>query len=84
MFYFRSDVLGQFMPLVGKDWSQSGVARLFSAIKVIFFALVKCYTRCNDVLRWLSLTHHNPPFLGHGTRTECTSIIVVGKAFAFL
>ncbi|KAF8402814.1 hypothetical protein HHK36_010905 [Tetracentron sinense] len=29
----RSDVLGQFMPLVGKDWTQSGVARLFSAIK---------------------------------------------------
>ena len=31
----RSDVLGQFMPLVGKDWTQSGVAKLFSAIKVI-------------------------------------------------
>lgn len=31
---FRSDVLGQFMPLVGKDWTQSGVAKLFSAIKV--------------------------------------------------
>nr|XP_015639726.1 phosphatidate phosphatase PAH1 isoform X2 [Oryza sativa Japonica Group] len=29
----RSDVLGQVMPLVGRDWSQSGVARLFSAIK---------------------------------------------------
>ncbi|XXG61007.1 hypothetical protein AAC387_Pa04g2769 [Persea americana] len=29
----KSDVLGQFMPLVGKDWSQTGVARLFSAIK---------------------------------------------------
>ncbi|KAF9622514.1 hypothetical protein IFM89_031918 [Coptis chinensis] len=29
----RSDVLGQFMPLVGKDWSQTGVAHLFSAIK---------------------------------------------------
>lgn len=29
----KSDVLGQFMPLVGKDWSQSGVAHLFSAIK---------------------------------------------------
>ncbi|MQM08984.1 hypothetical protein Taro_041842 [Colocasia esculenta] len=28
-----SDVLGQFMPLVGKDWSQTGVAHLFSAIK---------------------------------------------------
>lgn len=32
----RSDVLGQFMPLVGKDWTQSGVARLFSAIEVCF------------------------------------------------
>nr|VDC96925.1 unnamed protein product [Brassica rapa] len=29
----RSDVLGQFMPLVGRDWTQSGVAKIFSAIK---------------------------------------------------
>ncbi|TYJ39944.1 hypothetical protein E1A91_A04G104500v1 [Gossypium mustelinum] len=29
----KSDVLGQFMPLVGRDWTQSGVANLFSAIK---------------------------------------------------
>ncbi|CAM6013650.1 unnamed protein product [Sphagnum balticum] len=29
----KSDVLGQVMPLVGKDWTQSGVARLFSSIK---------------------------------------------------
>ncbi|KAJ7523931.1 hypothetical protein O6H91_18G068900 [Diphasiastrum complanatum] len=29
----RSDVLGQVMPLVGKDWTQTGVTRLFSAIK---------------------------------------------------
>lgn len=29
----RSDVLGQFMPLVGKDWSHIGVTHLFSAIK---------------------------------------------------
>ncbi|KAF2324399.1 hypothetical protein GH714_013620 [Hevea brasiliensis] len=29
----KSDVLGQFMPLVGIDWSQTGVAYLFSAIK---------------------------------------------------
>ncbi|KAE8100655.1 hypothetical protein FH972_018532 [Carpinus fangiana] len=29
----KSDVLGQFMPLVGIDWSQTGVAHLFSAIK---------------------------------------------------
>ncbi|KAF6139079.1 hypothetical protein GIB67_010805 [Kingdonia uniflora] len=30
----KSDVLGQFMPLVGKDWSHTGVAHLFSAIKL--------------------------------------------------
>lgn len=29
----RSDLLGQVMPLVGMDWSQTGVAHLFSAIK---------------------------------------------------
>ncbi|CAK9872843.1 unnamed protein product [Sphagnum jensenii] len=29
----KSDVLGQMMPLVGKDWTQLGVTRLFSAIK---------------------------------------------------
>ncbi|XP_047334281.1 phosphatidate phosphatase PAH2-like [Impatiens glandulifera] len=29
----KSDVLGQFMPMVGIDWSQTGVAHLFSAIK---------------------------------------------------
>ncbi|KAJ4837910.1 hypothetical protein Tsubulata_006571 [Turnera subulata] len=29
----KSDVLGQFMPLVGYDWSQTGVTHLFSAIK---------------------------------------------------
>ncbi|CAN4122702.1 unnamed protein product [Withania somnifera] len=29
----RSDVLGQFMSLVGRDWSQTGVAHLLSAIK---------------------------------------------------
>uniref|UniRef100_A0A1D1XDE8 phosphatidate phosphatase n=1 Tax=Anthurium amnicola TaxID=1678845 RepID=A0A1D1XDE8_9ARAE len=29
----KSDVLGQLMPYFGRDWTQSGVARLFSAIK---------------------------------------------------
>uniref|UniRef100_A0A452ZA31 LNS2/PITP domain-containing protein n=1 Tax=Aegilops tauschii subsp. strangulata TaxID=200361 RepID=A0A452ZA31_AEGTS len=36
----RSDVLGQVMPLVGRDWSQSGVARLFSAIKENGYQLI--------------------------------------------
>lgn len=36
---FRSDVLGQFMPLVGKDWTHFGTARLFSAIKVLLLHL---------------------------------------------
>ncbi|CAL5333899.1 unnamed protein product [Camellia sinensis] len=31
----KSDVLGQFMPLVGMDWSQTGVVHLYSAIKTI-------------------------------------------------
>nr|GEW32698.1 hypothetical protein [Tanacetum cinerariifolium] len=29
----KSDVLGQFMPMVGKDWTHIGVTHLFSAIK---------------------------------------------------
>lgn len=29
----KSDVLGQVMPLMGRDWTQLGVARLFSAIR---------------------------------------------------
>ncbi|KAK9054339.1 hypothetical protein SSX86_025417 [Deinandra increscens subsp. villosa] len=30
----KSDVLGQFMPLVGRDWSHIGVTHLFAAIKI--------------------------------------------------
>lgn len=30
---FRSDVLGQLMPIVGRDWSHTGVAELFTKIK---------------------------------------------------
>ena len=29
----KSDVLGQFLPMVGRDWAQSGVAELFSKIR---------------------------------------------------
>lgn len=29
----RSDVLGHVLPIVGKDWAQSGVAQLFTKIK---------------------------------------------------
>ncbi|KAH1046297.1 hypothetical protein J1N35_037081 [Gossypium stocksii] len=55
-----SDVLGQFIPLVGRDWTQSGVANLFSAIKEErsdawargrFAKLVKS---CGTALRFLS------------------------------
>ncbi|KAI8549896.1 hypothetical protein RHMOL_Rhmol06G0060800 [Rhododendron molle] len=37
----KSDVLGQFMPMVGMDWSQTGVAHLFSAIKVSCISSIK-------------------------------------------
>ncbi|KAJ4795915.1 Phosphatidate phosphatase [Rhynchospora pubera] len=54
----KSDVLGQFMPLVGKDWTQSGVARLFCAIKengyqLLFLsarAIVQAYLTRNFLL----------------------------------
>ncbi|KAL2344999.1 hypothetical protein Fmac_006284 [Flemingia macrophylla] len=54
----KSDVLGQFMPLVGKDWTQSGVARLFSAIEengyqLLFLsarAIVQAYLTRNFLL----------------------------------
>ncbi|XP_068667891.1 phosphatidate phosphatase PAH1-like isoform X2 [Aristolochia californica] len=54
----KSDVLGQFMPLLGKDWTQSGVARLFSAIKengyqLLFLsarAIVQAYLTRNFLL----------------------------------
>ena len=29
----KSDVFGHLLPLIGKDWAQSGVAQLFSKIK---------------------------------------------------
>lgn len=32
-YFFRSDVLGHILPIVGKDWAQSGVAQLFTKIK---------------------------------------------------
>ncbi|KAK7266682.1 hypothetical protein RIF29_19332 [Crotalaria pallida] len=43
--HHRSDVLGQFMPLVGVDWSQTGVTHLFTAIKVRF----SC--QCDNVVK---------------------------------
>ncbi|XP_022745799.1 phosphatidate phosphatase PAH1 isoform X2 [Durio zibethinus] len=54
----KSDVLGQFMPLVGRDWTQSGVAKLFSAIKengyqLLFLsarAIVQAYLTRNFLL----------------------------------
>ncbi|KAE8717292.1 Phosphatidate phosphatase PAH1 [Hibiscus syriacus] len=54
----KSDVLGQFMPLVGRDWTQSGVAKLFSAIKengyqLLFLsarAIVQAYITRNFLL----------------------------------
>ena len=48
----RSDVLGQVMPLVGKDWTQLGVTRLFSAIKVLAVC-GKCMT-CSIIWDGLS------------------------------
>ena len=48
----RSDVLGQFMPLVGIDWSQTGVTHLFSAVKVCSMCFSGSY--CN---KWKQKIH---------------------------
>ncbi|KAF8030526.1 hypothetical protein BT93_E2841 [Corymbia citriodora subsp. variegata] len=53
----RSDVLGQFMPFIGVDWSQSGVAHLFSAIKENGYQLLFLSARA------ISQAYHTRRFL---------------------
>ncbi|KAL5185605.1 Phosphatidate phosphatase PAH2 [Glycine soja] len=53
----RSDVLGQFMPLVGIDWSQTGVAHLFSDIKGNGYQLLFLSARA------ISQAYHTRQFL---------------------
>ncbi|KAL6995518.1 phosphatidate phosphatase [Sarracenia purpurea var. burkii] len=53
----KSDVLGQFMPLVGRDWSQTGVAHLFSAIKENGYQLLFLSSRA------ISQAYHTRQFL---------------------
>ncbi|XP_057469806.1 uncharacterized protein LOC130758853 isoform X1 [Actinidia eriantha] len=53
----RSDILGQFMPLVGRDWSQTGVAHLFSAIKENGYQLLFLSARA------ISQAYHTRQFL---------------------
>ncbi|KAB1220361.1 Phosphatidate phosphatase PAH2 [Morella rubra] len=53
----KSDVLGQFMPLVGIDWSQTGVAHLFTAIKENGYQLLFLSARA------ISQAYHTRQFL---------------------
>ncbi|GLT92254.1 hypothetical protein SLE2022_101010 [Rubroshorea leprosula] len=53
----KSDVLGQFMPLVGMDWSQTGVVHLFSAIKENGYELLFLSARS------ISQAYHTRQFL---------------------
>lgn len=53
----RSDVLGQFMPMVGVDWSQIGVAHLFGAIKENGYQLLFLSARA------ISQAYHTRQFL---------------------
>ncbi|GFY86870.1 phosphatidic acid phosphohydrolase 2 [Actinidia rufa] len=53
----KSDVLGQFMPLVGRDWSQTGVAHLFSDIKENGYQLLFLSARA------ISQAYHTRQFL---------------------
>ncbi|CAI9786461.1 unnamed protein product [Fraxinus pennsylvanica] len=53
----RSDLLGQVMPWVGMDWSQTGVAHLFSAIKENGYQLLFLSARS------ISQAYHTRQFL---------------------
>ncbi|XP_059636954.1 phosphatidate phosphatase PAH2-like isoform X2 [Cornus florida] len=53
----KSDVLGQFMPMFGMDWSQTGVAHLFSAIKENGYQLLFLSARA------ISQAYHTRQFL---------------------
>ncbi|XP_031271435.1 phosphatidate phosphatase PAH2 isoform X2 [Pistacia vera] len=53
----KSDVLGQFMPMVGMDWSQTGVTHLFSAIKENGYQLLFLSARA------ISQAYHTRQFL---------------------
>ncbi|GMH17707.1 hypothetical protein Nepgr_019548 [Nepenthes gracilis] len=53
----KSDVLGQFMPLVGIDWSQTGVAHFYSAIKENGYQLLFLSARA------ISQAYHTRQFL---------------------
>ncbi|KAG5230926.1 phosphatidate phosphatase PAH [Salix suchowensis] len=55
----RSDVLGQFMPMVGVDWSQMGVAHLFCAIKENGYQLLFLSARA------ISQAYHTRQFLAN-------------------
>ncbi|KAI4316713.1 hypothetical protein L6164_024667 [Bauhinia variegata] len=53
----KSDVLGQFMPMVGVDWSQTGVTHLYSAIKENGYQLLFLSARA------ISQAYHTRQFL---------------------
>ncbi|KAF3338057.1 phosphatidate phosphatase PAH2-like isoform X1 [Carex littledalei] len=66
----RSDVLGQFMPLVGVDWSQTGVAHLFSAIKdngyQLLFLSARAISQANLTRQFLCRLKQNGKALPDG------------------
>nr|XP_019707573.1 phosphatidate phosphatase PAH2 isoform X2 [Elaeis guineensis]XP_029121446.1 phosphatidate phosphatase PAH2 isoform X2 [Elaeis guineensis] len=65
----KSDVLGQFMPLVGVDWSQTGVAHLFSAIKENGYQLLFLSARA------ISQAHLTRQFL-FNLKQKCKYVVI--------
>ncbi|CAK8569523.1 unnamed protein product [Lathyrus sativus] len=66
----RSDVLGQFMPLVGIDWSQTGVAHLFSDIKEngyqLLFLSARAISQAHNTRQFLFNLNQNGKVLPDG------------------
>ncbi|XP_002990937.2 phosphatidate phosphatase PAH2 [Selaginella moellendorffii] len=59
----KSDVLGQFMPWIGRDWSQAGVTPLFSAIKdngyKLIFLSSRAITQSSSTRKFLTDLEQN-------------------------
>ena len=49
----KSDVLGHILPVIGRDWAQSGVAQLFSKIRANGYHIMYLSARYLKDFNWI-------------------------------
>ncbi len=72
----KSDILGHLMYYVGRDWTQAGVARLYTKIKVLSTVGVPDVVTCHYVVAFLCSV------VGGGVVVTCTLLCVVAAVTA--